>query len=363
VQIIGNDGTTTYDEVYFTVNKPYPIMNIESPASNSYLTDEIGGWTLNKSGVKEVNAYIDNLLIGSTTTGLYRSDVYNVYPQFGDSYSGYYYSIGSNPISPGAHTLKMVAVGNDGETAIATRTVTKAYPLIGLESPSTNHYYTGNCTVSGWALNASGIKEIDILSDGTKIGQTTTNISRPDIISQYNNQGQYNLNAQSPSCGYSYTINSDALGSGSHVITVQAVGNDGMVVNQSSTNVYCGNDLNELTNNMMSGATLITNPGGVIMVSGNYIYSSSDVDYFKISKPSDQDFLEVKISDPLVSNTYLQYTVSLYNPSGNLLATLKSTNGQDYVRCKVSIAGTYYIKVSGDSGNFNAQTPYTLTVQ
>jgi chitodextrinase len=92
------------------------------------------------------------------------------------------------------------------------------------------------------------------------------------------------------------------------------------------------------------------------------INSATDSDYYSINK-STGDFLEAYIVDPTVSGKSLQYTVSIFDPSHKLLTKIKSTNGQDYIRSKVYSAGTYYIKVSGDTGNYNAQTPYTLTVQ
>ena len=92
------------------------------------------------------------------------------------------------------------------------------------------------------------------------------------------------------------------------------------------------------------------------------INSSTASELYSVEKASG-DYLEVFIVDPIVSGKALQYTVTIYGPDQSCINAIKSTNGQDYIRCKVNTAGTYYIRVSGDADNYDAQTPYTLTVQ
>lgn len=95
---------------------------------------------------------------------------------------------------------------------------------------------------------------------------------------------------------------------------------------------------------------------------GTLITLTSSMSYV-ISNFASDDFLEAKIVNPIVSEKYLQYTVSIYESDGRLLHSQKSTSGEDYIRCKVTAAGNYYVVVSGDAANYSPTTPYTLTVK
>ena len=70
-------------------------------------------------------------------------------------------------------------------------------------------------------MNVSGIRELDILVDGNNVGKTNTVISRPDV-----NQAVPGYKDGVIS-GFKYTINSDYITPGSHLIQINAMGNDG----------------------------------------------------------------------------------------------------------------------------------------
>lgn len=95
---------------------------------------------------------------------------------------------------------------------------------------------------------------------------------------------------------------------------------------------------------------------------GMLILPSDRVSY-TIEKTANDDFLEAEIIDPVVSGRSLQYTVTIYAPGGKPLASQKSTSGKDYIRCKVTSLGNYFVVVSGDAANYSSTAPYTLTVK
>lgn len=88
----------------------------------------------------------------------------------------------------------------------------------------------GKVDIKGWALNSSGIKDVEIYVDGKYEGTTNCNLATADLKSEY---PQYPNAANS---GYDYTI---SLNNGVHSIEVCSVGNDGNKISkEESVNVH-----------------------------------------------------------------------------------------------------------------------------
>lgn len=238
VKSIGNDTSVSEKsvDVYINSNIPMPRMDIESPSSSLTLTGKsykISGWALNSSSIKQVDVYLDNIRIGQANYGLPRADVTAVYSTYGTgSNCGYNYDLDLANISKGNHALKVTAVGNDG--AVSEKTVSinidKLQPRADIESPRQNTTVsTRSYKISGWALNDSSIKQIDVYVDGTLNGHASLGISRPDVTAVYSGY------SSGPNCGYDYDLDITKLISGTHTITIKAIGNDNSVTERSSS--------------------------------------------------------------------------------------------------------------------------------
>ncbi|WP_303863963.1 Ig-like domain-containing protein [Alkalibaculum bacchi] len=231
VQAVGIDGTIQSSSIYINMNKPEPKMYIDSPKGNETIQNtsmKISGWALNPSGVKEVQIAIDGTTVGNAKIGLERRDVDKAYPGYTNgANSGFEYMLNLNAIKPGSHNVTVKAIGVDGtsQSSIVKITVLKPVSRTYIDTPAPsaniNPYISGQINVSGWALNASGVKEVQIAVDGTNVGTAKTGIERRDVDKTYPG---YTGGVNS---GYEYVLNISALKLGAHTITVKAIGNDG----------------------------------------------------------------------------------------------------------------------------------------
>ena len=221
----GSEVLSMYRQLESTIPKLSPLIELDAPLYGTNVSGsslEVKGWALNQSGVKAINIYVDSKLIKSTTTGISRTDVKNVYPSYNDAKSGYSTSIDLSSVAAGKRTLTVEQVGNDGsKKSIDTIiNVSKLSPLIELDAPSYGTNVSGSVEVKGWALNPSGVKAINIYVDSKLIKSTTTGISRTDVKNVY---PSYN-DAKS---GYSTSIDLSSVAAGKRTLTVEQVGNDG----------------------------------------------------------------------------------------------------------------------------------------
>ena len=83
-------------------------------------------------------------------------------------------------------------------------------------------------TVSGWALNPTGVKEVKVYVNNTEMTSASLGISRPDVASVY---PQYS-NSNS---GYTAYININAIKPGNNTVTVKQIGKDGTEDSVSTT--------------------------------------------------------------------------------------------------------------------------------
>jgi hypothetical protein len=115
--------------------------------------------------------------------------------------------------------LCLLFIGFFSNKANAGTTPARIY----VDTPTSGQTIKSNYVIAGWALNASGIKEVDISIDGVKQAAVTTGLSRTDVNQAFPG---YPGGATS---GFSSTVNIDAIAPGTHTILVQATGNDGSV--------------------------------------------------------------------------------------------------------------------------------------
>lgn len=96
------------------------------------------------------------------------------------------------------------------------------------ETPDGSNEINSDFTVRGWALNPSGVREVNIIIDGNKIGTTKTGNSRKDVLNVFPAYNDSNS-------GFLYNVSIDGISDGQHKITVGVIGNDGTVTYMSKT--------------------------------------------------------------------------------------------------------------------------------
>ncbi|AJA46748.1 NlpC/P60 family protein [Clostridium pasteurianum DSM 525 = ATCC 6013] len=215
-------------------SKPSPNLKsmtcIDTPRSGSFLNKNtlIGGWALNKSGVKEVQILVDGKFKGRAKIGISRQDVARVYPAYKNKNSGYNYILDYRSIGQGTHTITVKAIGknNTSNTNSIKVNVNKLAPIVWIDTPTSGTNINKNFNVAGWALNGSGVKQVQVYVDNRLIGNAVIRKYRPDVarvFPKYNNRNS----------GYSLTISKDKIPSGNHTITVKVKGNDGVITSKS----------------------------------------------------------------------------------------------------------------------------------
>ena len=232
VESVGNDGSRTIQSINMEVIKLENKVYIDSP---DYIVDnkdiEISGWSLNASGVKEVKIYVDGIYKGNAEIGKSRPDVDEVFPGYPDgANSGYTYCINKNTILPGKHEIKVETIGNDKSitSQIKNIEVVKLDNKMCIDSPN-DLIRNEDIKLSGWSLNASGVKEVKIYVDGIYKGNAEIGKSRPDVDVAYPGY------PSGDKSGFGYIINKDSISPGIHKIKVESIGNDGSINTQYKT--------------------------------------------------------------------------------------------------------------------------------
>ncbi|MGB7761847.1 MAG: Ig-like domain-containing protein, partial [Bryobacteraceae bacterium] len=212
-----------------------PSVHIDMPASGTTVsgTVTLAGWAIDNASVvgtavSGVQVLVDGTAVGPATYGVSRPDVCAAYPgRPGCPYVGFSYSLNTAALTLGSHTITVSATDSasppDTGSASVTVTVTApaVIPSVHIDAPAPGATVSGTVTVSGWAIdNASvvgtAVSGVQVLVDGTAVGAATYGINRPDVCAAYPGR------PGCPNVGYTYSLNTTALASGSHTITVSA---------------------------------------------------------------------------------------------------------------------------------------------
>ncbi|WP_234117478.1 N-acetylmuramoyl-L-alanine amidase [Clostridium hydrogenum] len=153
-------------------------------------------------------------------------------------------------------------------------------PEINLGISDGQTYSSNSLDLKGWALNTSGVKNVDIYVDGKFVKSVDSNLPTPDLANQYS---QYSNAANS---GFDYIAN---LSEGAHKIKVFAAGNDG-------SNCY-----KEVNVNVNTG----------ISSQANIIASKTDVDTTKT--------WSIKFNSKVDASTVNSKTILVYDNNNNIV--------------------------------------------
>ena len=192
---IGNDGVSTTSEKTINIEKPAPKMWVEDASveySGGLRYLNVKGWSINATGIKSVQVYADNKLLGNAQIGLSRPDVKNAYSTYiGSENAGFTAKFDiTKSILSSKSTIKIVSIGNDGVSTTSEKTINIEKPApkmwvedISVESSGSSRYLN----VKGWAINATEVQCVKVYVGNTLLGNAQIGLSRPDIKKNYPN--------------------------------------------------------------------------------------------------------------------------------------------------------------------------------
>ena len=154
----------------------------------------------------------------------------------------------------------------------------------------------------------------------------------------------YNLTGLTASKTYNWQVRTNCSSGSS------AYGAGANFTTQATITTSCS-DVYEANNSLSAAKTISVNTN----ISAN-LGASTDVDWFKFSNSSTSKNIRVTLS-----NLPADYDLRLYNSAGTLLYT--SANGgntTEQIKYNNAPVGTYYIRVYGYNGAFNASSCYSL---
>ncbi len=230
VKVTGSSGSTLSWNIQVNVDNT-TRMWVDAPVKDSTIrgTATIAGWALDPSGSPKIQVFKQDgtPIAGTLTTGLSRPDVNQVYPGYPNgATSGFSFTFDSTQFpNDGAQTIIVKVTGSSGAPLSWSIQVTLDNIPMYIDSPLSGSAFKRNqtVTISGWALNKSGVSKIMVqYADGTPLpGTPTLGISRPDVNQVYPG---YPNGATS---GFSFTFDSNELKSGPNTLKIIAVGNNG----------------------------------------------------------------------------------------------------------------------------------------
>ncbi len=255
------NGGAVKNEIVVNLKPPTPVLNLVSPQSNETVIErniEISGTVSNPGSNKYVRLYVNDS---------YWSDVLIVDGSFK-------YSLNKNSIPYGINKIRTEINLLDGQVQKIERIVNlkEIKPEVTIESPSANvTVRDSRLTITGYAINKSVVQEVKFYLDGSYYGGTVALLPRSDLNNTY--QG-YNAATIS---GYMYSINTSKVSTGTHTITVEAIGYNGSKVSKT------------ISFNMFGVITYRSMPNKFsFYVDEEYYYGKNKVDNTSISASREQ---------------------------------------------------------------------------
>ena len=214
-----------------------PSVAIDAPSASSTVsgTVTVAGWAIDNTtsvgtAIGSVQVKVDGTVMGNATYGVNRPDVCNAWPgRPGCPNVGYSFQLNTGTLSPGSHTITVLATDTDAtpDTGSAGVTVNVAAtpPSVAIDVPSAGSTVSGTVTILGWAIDnttsvGTPIGSVQVKVDGTVVGTATYGVSRPDVCNAWPGR------PGCPNVGYSFPLNTSTLSNGSHTFTVSATDTD-----------------------------------------------------------------------------------------------------------------------------------------
>ncbi|WP_213370249.1 Ig-like domain-containing protein [Mesobacillus boroniphilus] len=211
----------------YVQNAIAPKASIDTPAINAVISGDttVRGWALDGLGVSKLEILADGKVMGQAQYGLERLDVLKAYPEYGNTNSGYSYTLNTKLLNNGTHTISLRLTNSEGTSAdvksVTVNVQNEALPTKGsIDSPLNGTTIKDDTLVKGWILDGIGVDRVEILVDGILKGKAEYGLSRTDV---YNKYPEYK-NANS---GYQFLLNTRTLTAGQHKLTIRVTRTNG----------------------------------------------------------------------------------------------------------------------------------------
>ncbi len=191
----------------------------------------INGWAADQvqgSPVSQVQVLIDGKAAGAATLGFSRPDVATAFNNPAWIHAGWSFTFAAKTLALGSHTINATATDAQSQTTnlpgMKTITVAAAPPLgytdaaVDATTKSTSVVHGHNLLVSGWAADlqqGAPVSKVQVLIDGTVVGNATLGIARADVAAAYKNPAWTNS-------GWTFTGLTTTLTIGNHTVTAVA---------------------------------------------------------------------------------------------------------------------------------------------
>ena len=178
-----NSARKGYAQISVTFNNDPPIVSFSAPASGAVVSGtmsvSVTPTTYAGRTTASVQLRIDSLLIGTLTA------------------SPYIWSINTNTLSNGAHTLNVTSTDSLGYVGYAQRsiTVSNPAPVVSITSPANGAQVKGTVTVTVSATSSSTISYVALYFDSTSVGNKTASPYTFTLNTLSYADGQHNLRA------------------------------------------------------------------------------------------------------------------------------------------------------------------------
>jgi large repetitive protein len=180
-----NSARKGYAQISVTFNNDPPVVSFSSPASGAVVsgTMSVSATSTTYAGrtTASVQLRIDSGSIGTLTA------------------SPYTWSINTNTLSNGAHTLNVTSTDSLGYVGYAQRSITvnNPAPVVSITSPSNGAQVKGTVTVTVSATSSSTISYVALYLDSTSLGNKTASPYTFTLNTLSYADGQHNLRAVS----------------------------------------------------------------------------------------------------------------------------------------------------------------------
>ena len=212
-----------------------PSLFIDSPTPGATLSGVVNvtGWAVDNSspfsnGIGSVLILVDGATLGAANYGISRPEACNPFPGRPNCPNvGFSYQLNTGIFGVGSHTLSAVAVDTNKNILPGSWTVNFVIgpaPSVNIDTPVAGANVSGTISVTGWALDSTAgigtaITAVQVYVDGARVGTATT-IPRADVCDVYPGR------PGCPNVGFSFSLNTASLSSGTHMITVTATDSD-----------------------------------------------------------------------------------------------------------------------------------------
>ena len=229
------------------------LLDIDVPGPNAqpFLgTVAFSGWAASEtSSITGIEVSVDGVVLGPAQYGVSRNDVCGVYAALGCPNVGWTFTLDTDSLSNGSHTLTITGTDAAGTHAalssaftVANWTASANDPIkIAIDTPGANNpAFSGGAFFGGWALDSlAAIAQVSATIDGVPVENVSYGGARSDVCA---------LHGSAPGCpnvGWNAWIDTTYLGDGAHTLAVTATTAEG----QSTTATASFTVANETASN------------------------------------------------------------------------------------------------------------------